>query len=503
MLASATGMTFTACNSSEEVAYTLPSSATVRSFSLGANAKVLANLDSVFFTIDLNTLNIYNADSLPYGTKITALNPVITTESASVVELVYKNTEGEETTLNYLENTTDTIDFTSPVKMRVVSQDTRTECTYTITVNVHQQPVDSMVWTRVAGASLPSPFGVVSEQRTTMSPAGTFFCLTRYQSDYAVAHSTDPSGQWNMARTNMAFTPDVNSMTATNDALYILDTEGNLYSSTNMGIDWTATGSTAAGLVGAYGSRLLTSANAAGAWSLVEYPAGTTLVAPVGFPVLNASTAVSLSFEMAANPQLVIVGGRKADGSLTADTWGFDGSTWANLTRRPIAEKLENMALVPYFDLQPDTTSWKVGEHTTVLLAMGGNRLDGSLNDSVYMSYDFGMTWATAPAMMQIPSRVIPPRTRAQAYPYTGTSYAAQSSKVKMPAVLRPHTMEWRQTGYEVPALRNSAMAKITKPVTEWEVPYVFLFGGVNKEGTTYNTVFRGAILGLTYKPVD
>lgn len=502
VLASAAGMTFTACNSSEEVAYTLPSSATVRSFTLSPDAKILPNLDSVFFTIDLDNLSIYNADSLPYGTKVTALTPVITTESASVVELVYKNKEGEETTLNYLENTTDTIDFTSPVKMRVVSNDARVERTYTINVNVHKMPVDSMVWSRIEGSSLPTPFSAVNEQHTAMSPAGTFYCMTRYQSDYAVACTTDPAGTWDMVRCNLSFKPDINSFTATNDALYILDAEGNLYTSTDEGVDWTPTGKSAAGMVGAYGNRLLATAESGSVWSIMEYPAGNIIAAPDGFPVRNASPAIALSFEMAVNPQLIVVGGRKADGTLTGDTWGFDGTSWANITRRPIAEKLENMALVPYFELKPDTTSWKASDHTTVLLAMGGNRIDGSLNDTVYMSYDFGMTWDKAPDMMQIPTKVMPARKLAQAYPHTGVSHTKAAS-AKLPEVFSSHVMEWRSTGYEVPALRNSVMARITKPLTEWEVPYIYMFGGVNADGATYNTVFRGAILGLTYKPVE
>ena len=60
------------CNSTddEEITYTISESVRVTSFSLAANDSVLANLDTVFFTIDLNGGQIFNADSLPVGTDV-------------------------------------------------------------------------------------------------------------------------------------------------------------------------------------------------------------------------------------------------------------------------------------------------------------------------------------------------------------------------------------------------------------------------------------------------
>ena len=62
---------FTSCNSDSdssdsEVIY---GSTQVKSFKLKANSNVLSGLDSVFFSIDLVNAQIYNADSLPFGTK--------------------------------------------------------------------------------------------------------------------------------------------------------------------------------------------------------------------------------------------------------------------------------------------------------------------------------------------------------------------------------------------------------------------------------------------------
>ena len=462
--------TFSACNSTEEVATTLPSSATVRNFSLEANDSILSNLDSVFFSIDLYTLEIFNADSLPYGTNVSALTPVITTESASVVELISTNAEGEEETLNYLENTSTAIDFTTPVRLHVVSYDGSTERDYTIRVNVHAVPVDTLVWSRTANTSLPTAFSAINAQHTAMSSSGTYYCMTMYQDEYSIAVTDNPTGQWQTAKINPGFTPDINSLTATNDRLYILDKNGMMYTSADNGTTWEETGVEADNIVGAYGNSLIGTRRDSSTWNIFQYPSGTTIPAPANFPVTNTSNAISITFEMATNPQLIFTGGRKADGNISSDTWAFDGTNWVKVTRREISKQLENMTIVPYFELEPDTISWKVSPRKTVLLAMCGNDATGTPNSTVFMSPDFGMTWNVAPSNMQLPENTVPARTHAQAYPYTGI---------------------------------KSLDSRASHPITEWDVPYILLFGGENAQGITYNTMFRGVITAFTMKPLQ
>ena len=460
-----------ACNSSEDVLTTLPSSATVRSFSLEADDDILPNLDSVFFSIDIYSQEIFNADSLPFGTKVNSLVPVITTESASVVEIIVPgNGDNEEKKINYLENTTDTVDFTDPVKLRVVSYDGATERNYTIKVNVHQIPSDTLVWSRLTGVSLPTVFNAVSEQHTTMSPGGSFFCLTAYEGGYAVATTTNPTGKWDIVRCAVDFTPNINSFTATNEALFVLDTSGLLHTSADNGATWTDTGTRSDAIIGAYGKRLITSIQEDSGWFLGAYPDSSGLTpAPADFPVMNTSNAVTIQFEMSTSPQMIISGGRTAEGELSADTWGYDGRTWAKISRDPLPKKLENMAVVPYYDIKIDSISWKVSPRRSVLLGLCGNTEDGNPNGTVYISADFGLTWAEAPANMQMPQSVIPLRTNAQAFPYVGVKYAGRA----------------------------------TAPITHWDVPYIYLFGGVSAQGVTYNTIFRGVITQFTQKPLQ
>ncbi|MDE7409414.1 MAG: hypothetical protein K2N09_05265, partial [Muribaculaceae bacterium] len=53
------------------------SSVAVTKFSLKSKKGSNVKLDSVFFSIDLNRGVIFNADSLPVGTDVTKLVPVI------------------------------------------------------------------------------------------------------------------------------------------------------------------------------------------------------------------------------------------------------------------------------------------------------------------------------------------------------------------------------------------------------------------------------------------
>ena len=73
----AVGATAAGCNDDGTVLTSESySSVAISSFHLSAN-DAIAHLDSVYFSIDLERAQIYNADSLPYGTDVTALVPVV------------------------------------------------------------------------------------------------------------------------------------------------------------------------------------------------------------------------------------------------------------------------------------------------------------------------------------------------------------------------------------------------------------------------------------------
>ena len=127
------------CNSSSyETGEASTPSVAVYKFALSPDKNILANLDSVFFSIDLENKRIFNANPLPYGTETKKLVPVITIfDNVSVIELTSRKADGTDTTHNYLAHPNDSINFANgPVSMKVRSYDGLVECTYSITVNV-------------------------------------------------------------------------------------------------------------------------------------------------------------------------------------------------------------------------------------------------------------------------------------------------------------------------------------------------------------------------------
>lgn len=130
-----------ACNAekSDEPAYEPALSVAVQGFSLTANSKVMANLDSVFFSIDLDHAVIFNADSLPVGTNINKLVPKITFPAAvSKAEIKMSGGTTRTGIVNYKTSPTDSIDFTGDVTLTLSTEDGALSKTYTLKVNVHK-----------------------------------------------------------------------------------------------------------------------------------------------------------------------------------------------------------------------------------------------------------------------------------------------------------------------------------------------------------------------------
>lgn len=148
------------CNSSDDATYedtfVASTSVQVTGFSLASNSKVLDSLENVYFSIDLASGKIFNADSLPYGTKISRLVTNVTAVStASAVKLTYKLDNGADSVVDYLTNSTDSIDFSNgPVKLEVTSQSGTVTKAYSVKVNVHTTKPDTLAWNKLESATI-------------------------------------------------------------------------------------------------------------------------------------------------------------------------------------------------------------------------------------------------------------------------------------------------------------------------------------------------------------
>lgn len=481
------------CNSnSDDETLVLPTSAQVTAFSMTANSKVMVGLDSVYFSIDQLNCRIFNADSLPMGTDVTHLIPKLTVSSASIVEFHVSRPGLSDTIYNFIDHPTDSIDFSNPVRLRVVSLDGQSTATYNVKVNVHTVPSDTLLWSRLERQSLPSQFNVVTDG-TVAHTADRYYSLTYYDGRYSLASAADPAGTWSYATPSFGFTPNLQSFNATDDALYVLDGDGKLYTSAD-GTAWTATGQTWTNIYGNHGDQLLGLGRQNGVDVLTTYPGATVTPLPQGFPVSGTSQTVSYTFEMTSQTQTLLVGGRTADGRVTGDTWSYDGSNWARISVKPVPNGLENATVFPYFTLDIHKTAYAVSRQS-VLLAMNGRNANGQMNDTVYMSYDLGMHWQRASSLLQT-GGAIPMRNDARAFVYkqTMTTGANALSRGRWTNALPAANLE----AWTVVRRRGA-----TKPITEWECPFIYMFGGHDANGTFLNAMYRGVINRFRFKPLQ
>lgn len=443
----------------------------VTNFHLVANDSVMALLDSVRFTIDVEKKLIYNADSLPKGTKITRLVPSVTCGSIfSVAEFsITDATTMADTTFTYTASENDSIDFTGKVQLTVRAADGISAKVYDVKVNVHQQATDTLYWAEVSKKYLPGK-SLEPTQQKTITQGGVTFCLLKEHGEYTLAKTSDIRGyQWTKETVNFSVDPQVESFTATSDAFYILDINDDLYKSTD-GINWNATGCKMSSLIGGYDNILLALTNDSNGEIYYAYYDGSTLTsepADDDFPVSGHSNAVSYESQWTITKQFIVVGGDlKSSTGKSGKAWGFDGSRWACISNTSLPE-LSGMTLVAYYNyLQVDGTL----RYTKypVLLAFGGRDAEGKTQKTVYISYDNAVNWQKAPSSLQLPE-------------YIPGVYGAQ-------AIVEQATL--------------SVDTRASKPLTEWQCPYIYLFGGYFVNGSLQNAVWTGAINRLSFKPI-
>ncbi len=104
------------------------------------------------FYIDQQQKLIYNTDSLLYGTDPSKVICSISTLSSGTAVWAYTNTSGSDSLVYY--SSTDSIDFTTPRKLRVYNMRGTAYREYTVSVNVHQQTGDELSWSSTSYSNL-------------------------------------------------------------------------------------------------------------------------------------------------------------------------------------------------------------------------------------------------------------------------------------------------------------------------------------------------------------
>jgi hypothetical protein len=470
------------CNASsdDDDEYVSPSNVAVTAFSLKSSSST-SGLDSVYFSIDLNRGVIFNADSLPKGTAINKLVANITFGN-NVDRAVITMTGGTTRTgdIDYKKNASDSIDFTGDVILTVGAGDTM-ERVYRIKMNVHKQDADTLIWYENSRCALPSRLGAPKAQKS-VDKSGRAVCLMQESDNsYTIAVSDDMfDNKWEKHQITFPFTPDIDSFAASDDALYILSTDGDLYQSTDM-LTWDSTGRKWKSIIGSYLETVVGITESNGTLTFDQCPNLDLkqVEIPTDFPVDSRSNFVTLLNKWTNSPVAFFTGGMKRDGSLSNATWAFDGANWILLSEGSVPA-VEGCSIIPYYCYRANTSGGTKVEYSVWML-LGGQLADGSFNRTVYISYDNGVTWNPGNDAFQLPD-MIPTMTQCDNIVVSWSKQTNLSNAWKAASTGNNYTIDG--------------------DIIYWDVPYIFLIGGYNPQHQLYDTIWRGVLNRLTFTPI-
>lgn len=485
LLAGVAMLATVSCNEkTEEVEiYLTPSNVAVTAFTLNNDDKVMENLDSVFFSIDLENGVIFNADSLPLGTKIDKLVTTIK-YSSYVTKATIKMEDGKTRTgeVDYLTSPTDSIDFTGKVSLTLSTDDDQLSRTYRIKVNVHKEKTDSLVWGDKALSKLPSRLANPRNQKSLDFNGKAVSLIEENDGTYTFATSENLfDSEWRKGAVTFPFTPNVRSLCATSSSLMILADNGKMYQSTD-GTSWTATGETWTAMLGAYLDTAIGLKNGENGLEYAQYPLKNLNITTMDkeFPVSGYSNFVILANQWTSSPVGFFAGGTCSDGTLSNATWAFDGYNWIKLAEGGIPA-VKGASIIPYYGYRFTSSSWTQTEYP-VWMIIGGSKTDGTLNRTVYISYDNGVNWGPGSELLQLPKE-IPTMTECDNVVMTLRKKALLSDA-------------WKK------AARRSHNVEVDGDNIYWDCPYIYLIGGFDPQGNLYNTIWRGVLARLSFTPV-
>lgn len=402
-------LTLSSClkDDDEEVVY--PGDAAIVAFSLNdfkktVNTTSSTGADSTYtatvsgnkykFYIDQVNRRIYNADSLPYGSKVTKLQCTISSLHSGTI--VIKSLLSD--TLFYY-NSTDSLDFSLPRQIGVYSLDGTTHVDYEVKVNVHQEEADEFSW-----KSLPTQDVFASAQALRMFNLNEkMFVFSSNGFETSIySCNEDGTGDWTLAvpNINMPIPAEVvDNVVATDDALYMF-VDGRLVKSSD-GLEWTIIDVPEVMKLVAADAQTLYAVNQSGylvsssdegqTWNVEPLDADVSLLPTRDISYCRIPSRVNSSTE-----NVVIAGSRHTEdyyGDLTSMVWSkvaeyADNSrqnAWMFVCENDVSEfilpRLSRLSL----------TCWKGG-----ILAIGGSGIGACDQEGFarfYYSMDGGIYW--------------------------------------------------------------------------------------------------------------
>ena len=327
--------------------------------------------DDYSFTIDTVNNLIYNEDSLPYGTRLDSLAPVLSPVFSKCVI---------DDTINLYANDTVYVDFTSEHVLTVTASGDSLSRNYRIWVNVHQVEPDSMEWTYLGGLTSTD----ITNDHCVATEDGDLYWMIDKGGELMVLQSYNGHG-WTTYPTDGITKPiseiDITHAVAHNGEVCMM--AGTTLFTSDAGLGWTSKETTSNIEV----RHLLFSLNNA-LYALGESNtilrlngANWELAAemPSGFPV--AGETVSVGKSPSGIKQVMVGCGIDEMGNYLSDVWSTEnGSYWVKLTQKD--------------SLITPRAYASMAHYASGLVLMGGLDSNGEMVDDYFLySQDYGMTW--------------------------------------------------------------------------------------------------------------
>lgn len=356
-----------------------------------------SSFSSYRFNIDQATNTISNPDSLPCG--VDARKLVCSFAGLNSAAVYMKSLTSDS--LTYI-STSDSLDFSQPRELQVISNSGKALRKYTVKVNVHKEQPDSFAWHEMPNADFQSLIAAKTVALTT-AEGGSRLLLFGTDGTATYVYVMNADNTWRLATLNFnhLLAADAYKGVVEQNGYAYLSDNGNIVRSAD-GETWTETGRNtsvvrlvAASPLRIYGydanGKLLASADNGATWTAATLDSDASLL-----PTAETTYTYAPLRTNGDSYQVTLLGS-KTDGSMSV--WGKidEGSAYS-----------ENQAWT-YFNVSednrhalPQLAGVSVVRYDGLTYVLGTPD-DGSA--TLYCSRDGGITWA-ADTVMAVPDNL-------------------------------------------------------------------------------------------------
>jgi hypothetical protein len=336
---------------------------------------------SYTMTIDDDNHTIQNTDSLPYGTKVSAVLATITYDGYLAG---YREAGNEEATWNAY-SSTDSIDFTKPQEFWVYSTDGTNVAVYTVTLNVHQLRSELFTWD-----ALSPNVDLAGLSNTHLAAKdGTLYVWGEQDGAirmYTTEDGSNYSGKGVISEKDLLF----NTLQQKDGIFYVNNSQGDILESSN-GITWSTSSLESGYTLVAAGTQSLYAVKEQQLYQYTDsWTAATLDTLNTALPKQDYVAAVNTLPTNSNLERITLIGTQGADN-------GYAPETWYTITsnRKQVATTWNHIPAVSGYQY-PDWSNIATFAYNDEIIAFGNSSRSGNISDDmthIYISKDNGITW--------------------------------------------------------------------------------------------------------------